>query len=142
MSSRKKINVMSTADQISIETVKFAIANCTGSIIEATDQQTTVSGSSALGQFLVSLGPTNAYPKFMHFDVDCSQAATATGSYTLQVVQHSASLGQCTVQLLQLSGSTLGSNWTPVTGQSPTEVAKANLTGSLLMVFRNTTRPN
>lgn len=136
MSGRLKKPVMTTADMVDIYTVRFAIANSTGTLVNSTDMQTTVSGSSATGQFVMTLGSTNDYAQLYDFRASIQQAAGATGSYRLQEVASDPVAGTLTVQLL---GGPFGVD-TIVTGQSAIEATLASLTGSVFAVLRNTKR--
>lgn len=145
MSGRVKQPVKTSMDMIDIYTAKFSIGNATGTLINSTDMKTTISGTangSNTGQFLLTLGSDNQYGHLMHFEAGLQAPGGTTGSYRMVPVTGSAVAGTLTVQMLQMvSGSnSVIQGWTAVSGQSAAEIAKAQLTGSVFAVFRNSFR--
>lgn len=145
MSSRKKDDVKTTMDMVSIYTARFSIANATGTLITSTDMKTTISGTANgtnSGQFLLTLGSDNQNCHVLHWGTSLQTTAGQANVYTLTPVTASAADGTFTVLLTSGTLPQAGNSYagTKVSGQTAAQVALAGLTGSIFAVVRDTKR--
>lgn len=145
MSSRKKDDVKTTMDMVSIYTARFSIGNATGTLITSTDMKTTISGTANgtnSGQFQLTLGSDNQACHVLHWNAALQSTTGQANVYALTPVTASAAGGTFTVLLTSGTLPQAGNSYagTIVSGQTAAQIALAGLTGSIFAVVRDTKR--
>jgi hypothetical protein len=148
MSNRIHHEVKSTKDRIALFTMKFALDGVTGSIINSTDTNATLSGTGPTatdatgGRLTITMGSTNTYPHIYHWAAEVHSATGYVGVYRLEPISGSALAGQFIMRLMSGSDAVAG-NAPPglgVYGMTAAVKATAGLTGSVFAVLHNSSR--
>ncbi len=133
--------LQTTALNAKVFSTQFALNGVTGTLVNPTDRQATISGSgpgATNGHIVITLGTEN-FPNTRVFGwtVDLQAATTQVGVYRLEKVAHSAVSGTFTMKLMSGTLPAAGNAppGLPVYEMSPASGSVASLTGTLTAFY-------